>query len=249
MSQSVSGHDGNGKEYQSVDELWQQSVEPDGGESWYSKAMEYWSSQEASIDGVLGGFGNLHPVDLAASEQFLSVIDSQYLKLGTGYSADCGAGVGRITQFMLSKRFSKVDIIEPCSKLIEQAKIELPKTVGSDRIGDYVNLPLQSFHPSPGKYNLIWHQWVLLYLPDDTLVDYLIRCRHGLTPGGVICAKENVSLKGHFLVDPDDNSITRTVEQYKDLFSRAGLRILLQMRQSRWPPGLFPVLMFALVPI
>ena len=64
------------------------------------------------------------------------------------------------------------------------------------------------------------------------------------------CVKENVSMKtGQFLVDSDDNSVTRTLDQYKSLFAQAGLRIALQMKQPRWPSHLFPVLMFALVPI
>jgi hypothetical protein len=90
-----------------------------------------------------------------------------------------------------------------------------------------------------------------LYLTDSDCIDYLVRCRKSLVPGrGVICIKENVAIKGdQFLVDSDDNSVTRTLEQYKELFRAAGLKIAVQMRQGRWPTHLFPVLMFGLVPV
>lgn len=234
----TAGFDGDGAEFSSLSEVWD-------GKDWYSKAMEYWSSQDASINGVLGGFGDLHPTDLAGSEMFLNQLSIP----AAGAGADCGAGVGRITQFLLSKKLACVDIIEPCSKLIQKAKQDLPITLTSERIGEFVCEPLQQWKPKPETYDLMWHQWVLLYLKDEDCVAYLERCKAALKPGGYICIKENVGLKGHFLVDNDDNSVTRTLDQYKDLFSRAGLRVISQVRQARWPTHLFPVLMWALVPI
>ena len=242
---SATGHDGNGTEYSSISELWESHPEES---TWYTKAMEYWSSQDASINGVLGGFGDLHPADLAGSELFLNQVAQQYHPIGP-IGADCGAGVGRITQFLLSKKMERIDIIEPCTKLIEQAKIDLPKTMSKTQIGEYVNLPLQTWTPAVGEYDLLWHQWVLLYLTDVDCVKYLERCRQGLTTNGIICVKENVALKGQFLVDRDDNSVTRTLEQYNELFKAAGLRVVCQVRQARWPTHLFPVLMWALAPL
>ena len=243
---TTSGHDGEGTEFSSIDELWSSTV---GDSSWYGKAMEYWSSQDASINGVLGGFGDLHPIDLAGSELFLNQVSQQYnLIPKDGQAADCGAGVGRITQFLLSKKLGRIDLVEPCVKLIEKARLELPKTMNPEQTGEYINLPLQEWSPQPNKYNLMWHQWVLLYLTDADCINYLRRCRQALTPTGVICIKENVSLKGQFLVDNDDNSVTRTLDQYKSLFSAAGLKIVCQVRQGRWPSHLYPVLMWALAP-
>ena len=238
---TVPGHDGNGTEFENLDEVW-----GEGGDQWYGKAHEYWSQQDASINGVLGGFGDLHPTDVAGSDQFLSMVFSQ-CQVQRERAADCGAGIGRITQFLLNKYATEIDIVEPCEKLISRAQLDLGK---EKFCGKFFNHPLQSWKPSKSTYNLLWHQWVLLYLTDKDCVDYLVRCRESLAPGGVICIKENVSMKtGQFLVDSDDNSVTRTLDQYKNLFAQAGLRIALQMKQPRWPTHLFPVLMFALVPL
>jgi protein N-terminal methyltransferase len=237
----TNGFDGEGKEFTNLSEVWDSS-DLDG---WYGKAMEYWSNQDASINGVLGGFGDLHPIDLAGTELLLNQLNIP----SNGIGADCGAGVGRITQFLLSKKLSQIDLIEPCSKLLEKAKEELPKTMKQNQIGSYICEPLQRWDPPTNKYHLMWHQWVLLYLTDSDCVAYLERCKRALAKGGFICIKENVALRGQFLVDNDDNSVTRTLEQYKDLFRRAGLEIVAQVRQGRWPTHLFPVLMWALVPV
>jgi protein N-terminal methyltransferase len=233
----TTGHDGEGREFSSLSEVWNTDLD-----QWYGKAMEYWSGQDASINGVLGGFGDLHPTDLAGSELFLN----QLIIPSTGRGVDCGAGVGRISQFLLSKKLATIDLIEPCSKLLEKAKTELPRTLKTSQIGNFECTPLQSWRPEENRYHIMWHQWVLLYLTDDDCVAYLERCKRALAEGGYICIKENVALKGTFLVDNDDNSVTRTLEQYKDLFARAGLRIVSQVRQGRWPTHLFPVLMWAL---
>ena len=38
---------------------------------WYNKAVQYWDKQEASYNGVLGGFGFVSEADVHDSEQFL----------------------------------------------------------------------------------------------------------------------------------------------------------------------------------
>lgn len=237
---STKGFDEEGNEFSSLDDVWGPNLD-----EWYGKAMDYWSNQDASINGVLGGFGDLHPIDLAGTELLLNQLNIPV----NGIGADCGAGVGRITQFLLAKKLAKIDLIEPCSKLLEKAKEELPRTMPCSQMGSFICEPLQRWEPEPNKYHLMWHQWVLLYLTDGDCVSYLERCKIALAKGGYICIKENVALKGHFQVDSDDNSVTRTLEQYKDLFDRAGLQVVSQVRQGRWPTHLFPILMWALVPI
>ncbi len=55
-----------------LQQLWQQVENTEGMDAgWYNKAVEYWDKQEASYDGVLGGFGHVSEVDVRDSEQFL----------------------------------------------------------------------------------------------------------------------------------------------------------------------------------
>lgn len=35
---------------------------------------------------------------------------------------------------------------------------------------------LQNFYPKPQKYDVIWCQWVLGYIRDDDLIEFLKNC-------------------------------------------------------------------------
>lgn len=67
-------------------------------------------NQEASINGVLGGYGKVHPVD---SDTSCSFLDSFKEKIGHQRALDCGAGIGRVTKSVLLERFEKIDLVEP----------------------------------------------------------------------------------------------------------------------------------------
>jgi protein N-terminal methyltransferase len=55
-----------------VEELWEQEKDADGSHnSWYSKAVDYWDKQEASYDGVLGGYGKVSSIDVRDSRALL----------------------------------------------------------------------------------------------------------------------------------------------------------------------------------
>ena len=38
---------------------------------WYSASVQYWDNQEATFDGVLGGYGHVSEPDIAESRRFL----------------------------------------------------------------------------------------------------------------------------------------------------------------------------------
>ncbi|KAG8829586.1 hypothetical protein FRC17_006354 [Serendipita sp. 399] len=98
--------------------------------------LDYWARQEATVDGVLGGYGNgsLPRVDALSSRLFLlsvlpglSKIPSPLKKLDAGteerrYRAlDAGAGIGRVTDTVLLQLFDEVVLLEPVESLIAQA--------------------------------------------------------------------------------------------------------------------------------
>ncbi|KAI0933087.1 hypothetical protein AcV7_004666 [Taiwanofungus camphoratus] len=99
--------------------------------------IEYWASQPASYDGVLGGFGSgsLPRVDTLGSRQFLlylmpelSIVPSAVRPLPRpGQSArrtralDVGAGIGRVTSDVLLHLVSDVVLVEPVESLVNEA--------------------------------------------------------------------------------------------------------------------------------
>ncbi|KDQ60941.1 hypothetical protein JAAARDRAFT_567941 [Jaapia argillacea MUCL 33604] len=98
--------------------------------------IEYWSTQPANYDGVLGGFGSgsLPRVDALGSRQFmlylrpdLSTVPSAVRALhpapvtGRTRALDVGAGVGRVTSDVLLHLFSDVVLVEPVEPFVTEA--------------------------------------------------------------------------------------------------------------------------------
>lgn len=242
------GSDTDGGEYKNVAEMWKSQL-ANGEEAWYGKAAEYWETQEVSVNGVLGGYAHTSGTDIRESLHLLDTLRKGKNPPEFGRALDMGAGIGRVAEGMLLQRFQAVDLVEPCEKYLTAAKENLGRLRTADGLPrckdtEFFLSALQDFTPAKGRYDVIWNQWVLLYLTDDHLVEFLKRCKEGLREGGVICVKENTVLQGKFVVDKEDNSITRTGAQYKEIFKRAGLKLVMEMRQTCWPPDLFPVMMY-----
>ncbi|SNX83052.1 related to TAE1 - AdoMet-dependent proline methyltransferase [Melanopsichium pennsylvanicum] len=111
------------------------------------RGVQYWQGVEASVDGVLGGFGHVSRVESLGTRSFLlSVLphlsfcapacsnvsafqwkkDQIDQRGGKGKARtralDCGAGVGRVTQHSLIPIFDQVHMVEPVAKFLLEAK-------------------------------------------------------------------------------------------------------------------------------
>ncbi|PVU86484.1 hypothetical protein BB559_004270 [Furculomyces boomerangus] len=253
-------------------------------ETWYQDADDYWNKVGADENGMLGGLKIVHGPDIRDSKQFLkaalkhhNIITSEQETSGNVidnglYVLDCGAGIGRVSKFLLSEFFSKIDIVEQNAKFVETAK----NNYLSDLIdrGQVINLyvsGLQEFefctpddsnsdHPESSNgnlqeinttknkiYDVIWCQWVLSHLADEDLVSFLIKCKTGLSPNGIIFVKENVC-SFNYVVDKQDSSVTRSSVIFESLFEKAGMKIIIQKVQHGFPRDLFKVRMWALAP-
>lgn len=239
------GEDSEGKKYKDVCDMWKSELSgEDGRRSWYARATSYWEAREANVNGVLGGYPETSGPDLRESRRFLELIKGAPCPPGFGSALDCGAGIGRVTAGLLLDLFGRVDLVEPNARLLKTARRE----ISDARAGQFINASLQEFQPEQARYDVIWAQWVLLYLPDDDLAEFLERCRKALKHGGMVCVKENVVLDGEWLVDKEDNSIARTDAQYKAIFERSGFVVQHELKQTCWPLDLIPVKMYALRP-
>ncbi|KAH9843039.1 DUF858-domain-containing protein [Rhodofomes roseus] len=99
--------------------------------------IDYWASQPANYDGVLGGFGegSLPRIDALGSRQFLlylmpelSIVPSAIRTLAEPEelshrprALDVGAGVGRVTADVLLHLVSDVVLVEPVESLVKEA--------------------------------------------------------------------------------------------------------------------------------
>lgn len=75
----------SGENVQELQRLWQQVEQTEGMDAgWYDKAVQYWDKQEASYDGVLGGFGFVSEADVHDSEQLLHKVHQQTARVHDG---------------------------------------------------------------------------------------------------------------------------------------------------------------------
>lgn len=132
--------------------------------------------------------------------------------------------------------------MEQNADFLEKAKTEVEES----KQGECFVSSLQNFNFDGAPYDVIWIQWVLLYLVDSDLIAFLKRAKKALGPKGVIIIKENHTRTG-FFVDNDDNSITRSDAHFRSIFDSAGLKLLKAETQTDFPKELFPVTMYALI--
>lgn len=243
------GLDSNGNEYNSIDELWSSEFHTSDTDhsnnvdksKWYNDGARYWQNADNTVDGMLGGLAHLSPIDIYSSQQFIKSLHlSSYNTV-----LDCGAGIGRVSKNLLCPLFKTVDMVEQDATYVDTAK----SYINCSNMRHYYCSGLQSFVPQLNTYDMVWIQWVIGHLDDNDLVKFLRLCTSSLTAGGVICIKEN-NTRDHisFHVDRDDSSITRSDNLFKQLFDQAGLVLMREMVQLKFPKECFPVKMYALKP-
>ncbi|KAI4368051.1 hypothetical protein MLD38_016659 [Melastoma candidum] len=255
------GVDSQGRAFASSSEMWREEVGEAGDgskkEEWYRQGVGYWEAVEASVDGVLGGYGHVNDADIKGSEAFLKQLLAErfpgggrrQLKEEQLVALDCGAGVGRITKNLLIRYFNEVDLLEPVSHFLDAARDSLSSETfpSENKATNFFCTPLQEFSPDVGRYNVIWVQWCIGHLADDDFIAFFKRAKVGLKPGGIFVLKENIARNG-FVLDKEDRSVTRSDLYFKDLFNQCGLHLYRVKEQRGLPEELFAVNMYALTP-
>ncbi len=185
-------------------------------------------------------FPSLHKIIALYNASF----QGEKAKTQTTKALDCGAGIGRITKLLLTTVFDSVDLVEQNPNFVQHA----PAYLGEDKarkVEKFICSGLQSFTPEPGRYDVIWIQWVLGHLTDEDFIAFFKRCKAGLRPNGIICVKENISFGDEPEFDEKDSSYTRPRETLMQLFAKTGLNLLKEEKQKHFPKELYEVRMFA----
>ncbi|XP_047990985.1 N-terminal Xaa-Pro-Lys N-methyltransferase 1 [Leguminivora glycinivorella] len=211
----------------------------------YTKAAKYWANVPATINGVLGGYEHISGIDIKGSKAFLNDILSLKNAPGTELALDCGAGIGRIAQYLLIPVFDKVDLVEQEKRFLSVAKRRIGEL--HERLGSLYNIGLQHFTPKK-KYDVIWCQWVLGHLNDIDLIAFLVRCKKALNTNGVIVVKENITASEEIEYDDEDSSVARPYKLMQLIFKEANLELIKESVQDGFPDDIYKVYLFALVP-
>lgn len=221
-----------------------------------SASIEYWNSVPATANGMLAMLGR-YPwytrIDLRGSKSFLAkmrrIVPGCMTEGKLALGVDCGAGIGRVTEGVLSQVCETVDAVEPVEKFTWVLNDTELKRTGV--IGDVYTLGLENWYPEK-KYDLIWTQFCVGHLKDFQLREYIIRCRDSLTESGILVVKENISTdpNNQDMYDDLDSSVTRTDEKFRSIFQEAGMNLIASELQLGFPKmfKLLPVRFYALRP-
>jgi len=208
--------------------------------------LAYWRQKKPTCYSVTGIPRQLLATDQKASLEFLQLLERR-TKRAFSDILDCGAGVGRNTRHVLLRlpNVTRVDLLEPAAALRSKARTSLR---GRRGIGKFLTSPIQEFIPRRA-YDLVWIEWVLMYVPDPDIVSFLQTLKLALPAGVQIVVKENVeNRKIEEDLDEQDMCASRTVQHFESLFEHAGLQVLAKRWQKDWPTerGYFPLMMWAL---
>lgn len=141
-----------------------------------NNTKQYWAQIPATVDGMLGGYGSVSNLDIQGSKMFLRKLLETDNDESCTRALDCGAGIGRITKHLLLPMFDKVDMVEQNEQFVEKSKDYIgPKLY--QKVGTAYAVDLQDFAVGANEYDLIWIQWVLAYVKDNALIEFLKDCK------------------------------------------------------------------------
>ncbi len=209
-------------------------------EKLYNQSKKRWQKAEASLTGIMDGFESVNDCDAQDSCTILEKLIAAK-QIEPNYVIDCAAGIGRVSQHVLTKYFAQIDIFERDEKFVQYCQKNFEQ---NHKIKDISCDSLQNFQFNK-LYDAIWVQWCLQDLQDDDVIDFLTRCKNSLTKNGAIIIKENIMYAGTF-IDEDAGCEIRPRKAFEDFFAHCNLQIIHQSIIPNWPKTLLPVTTFVL---
>eukprot|EP00041_Stephanoeca_diplocostata_P026816 m.729796 g.729796 ORF g.729796 m.729796 type:complete len:151 (+) comp23050_c0_seq40:254-706(+) len=127
---------------------------------------KFYDESGATIDGMLGGLGQLDPADCSGSKSFIDKNFPDKDERSKMRVLDVGAGIGRVTKnVLIPVGFGTVDLLEMCQRFLDEAVT----FVASPRLGQRYCSPMNKFDFCNGEqdWDLIWYCDILSH---DTIL-------------------------------------------------------------------------------
>lgn len=222
----------------------------DNSEDIHQKTRVYWEKVTPNISGMLGGWTNVNTDDINESKKLLKKLlkpinrnENPVLR-----ALDCGAGIGRVTKFVLSKYFDEIDLLEQNEKFLIKSKEYLADDY--HKVKHTFAQGIQEFVPLKDTiYDCIWIQWVFGYLTDSEWIIFFQKCLNVLNKRhGFIVIKDNVTKNEQCSIDEEDGFVARPESGYLNIFKQVdNIAVQHVFKQEKMPKELFPVKMFVLM--
>ena len=198
-----------------------QEIETNSTNPFESEVIVSWKDADTTEYEVTGFDEQFQKTEISISSLLLDYLE-QTLHLKLNRAADCGAGIGRVTNHLLSRRFNTVDLYERSSKLLQFARESFE---GNPRVGEFVNADLKQIE-FKHKYDVIWVQMVSGYFDDEELVEFYKKCKDALTTEGVVVFKDFISPVYSLQISHRLAEVFRSRDYNKVIFHEAGYEVV-----------------------
>ena len=121
-------------------------------------------------------------------------------------------------------------MVELNQTFLNQAKSYLGDQ--KSKVDQYICSGLQDFVPEPGRYNVIWCQWVLGHLTDEDSEGFLCPMQSCHCAWWSHCGQAKMSLQRKETFDQTDSSYTRPKSELMSLIKQSGLKIIKVKKQE-----------------
>ncbi|KAH0570361.1 putative S-adenosylmethionine-dependent methyltransferase [Spironucleus salmonicida] len=185
----------------------------------------YQCNVSPTIDGMLGGLSYVHEPETQWSVKYLKNI-LQHYDIVANLCLDVGAGIGRVTEHVLSKIFISVDTVENNQQYSVIQKCTRQKYIQEAQL-----------FLIDQTYDLIWIQWVIGHLTDQDLLQMF---KNFAKMTKYIVIKDNLCTQG-FMFDSTDANILRNFHLFEDIVKQAGFIIKESEIPDTWPKNLYPI--------
>lgn len=170
-------------------------------DGWQQRVLAYWRAAESSPEAMAGEGAS--QADLITSASFMASLQTRRGGKSFHRALDVGAGIGRVADAILAKHCDTVDLLEP----VEGHLLKAQERLREQRWFGHCHCALaQDFDfEFYGPWDLVWCQWLLMYLSDTDASAVLRRIaksgvrRHtgpASTLGSALVVKENVPPRG-----------------------------------------------------
>lgn len=190
------------------------------------KAINFWNKIAAS-DTIPEIKGMLLTESSLISALYRDYSEKQHFKqfLPISKSADIlevGCGTGRWS-FYLAEQARHVDAIDPSMEMIKICN-KINQTKRQANI-TFLHGLFETLDLGLRLYDVIYFSGCLQYIEDEVLDKILQKCRHHLTPKGLILSRDTISSTDRTVKTGDYNVIYRTREEHIGIFRRHGFSL------------------------
>jgi protein N-terminal methyltransferase len=196
--------------------------------TWHRVCKAAWAREPASDSAMANGSSDEFVAeDVRHSRSVVSRLVSSGVVAATRHALDCGAGIGRVTRLvLLPAGFERVHLFDQEPRFVEHAREAFRD---DPRVVQVEVASVQEFAVAGLEFDLIWVQWVALFLADSEVAAFLHRCKSMLSKGGAVVLKECLvrSSDGFdFLADLNDGSVVRNEAMMRAVIAASGMTIV-----------------------